>query len=233
MSAEDVYGSDPNYSDHKRVVHVGLGENFEKWITKDLGIPQSPLRSLEKDDDWSFVIKMHAIVEAGLNHMLMVKMNDPKLADIIPKLETNNRSSGKMAFLQAYDLLPANCCLFVELLSSIRNAAVHDAKNFNLDIKKFIESKIKDPGQRKRWKTGLSSWWISLPKGVAYESHEAAGKRIFERALDEPKHSIFSCAIHILALAHVGQLNAEQKQKELEDGFYQFVDWPSESTPKQ
>ena len=58
---------------------VFLSEFFEDWVTRRLGLTESPLRSLENDDDWTFVIKMHAVVEAALNHLLMVRVNDPKL----------------------------------------------------------------------------------------------------------------------------------------------------------
>src|SRR4051794_27585919 len=108
--------SKPEVSRKSRGPRVFLAPSFENWLTKNLGLTHSPLRSLESDDDWSFVIKMHALVEAGLNHLLLVQMNNPKLAEVIPKLPTRHRA-GKMAFIRAYDLLTDDCCLFVQLLS--------------------------------------------------------------------------------------------------------------------
>jgi len=57
---------------------VFVSELFEDWITRRLGLAHSPLRSLECDDDWTFVIKMYAILEAALNHLLKVRLNDPQ-----------------------------------------------------------------------------------------------------------------------------------------------------------
>jgi len=74
---------------------VFVSELFEDWITRRLGLSQSPLRSLENDDDWTFVIKIHAIVEAGLNHLLKVRLNDPKLIKIVLKSSTQCEQCGQ------------------------------------------------------------------------------------------------------------------------------------------
>jgi hypothetical protein len=181
-----------------------LSEHFEGWIRRTLGIPRSPLRSLESDDDWTFVIKMHAIVEAALNHLLMTRLNDPKLNEIIGKLATNDQRKGKMAFIKAYDLLPENSCLFVRLLSKIRNTAAHNAKSFDLDLTKYVAELVPKKA-RDEWKKAFSSWWVPFPD----PQHEAAGKREFESALDNPRHSIFSSCIFILAKAQAQEMNSE------------------------
>jgi hypothetical protein len=79
---------------------VFLSERFEDWVTRRLGLALSPSRTLETDDDWTFVIKMHAIVEAALNHLLIVRLNDPKLSEIVAafqehRLETKSRHAGE------------------------------------------------------------------------------------------------------------------------------------------
>src|SRR6266481_5923296 len=94
---------------------VFLSEFFEDWVTRTLGLTHSPLRSLENDDDWTFVIKMHAVVEAALNHLLMVRLNDPKLSEITSQLPTNDERKGKMAFIKTFRLLSEDSCLFVRL----------------------------------------------------------------------------------------------------------------------
>jgi len=101
------------------------------------------IAQLENDDDWTFVIKMHAIVEAGLNHLLKVQLDDPKLIKIVTKLPTNDKRRGKLALIKTYDLLNKDCRQFVRLFSDIRNSAVHDVKSFGLDLTKYVAS-IKD-----------------------------------------------------------------------------------------
>jgi len=191
---------------------VFLSEFFENWVTRRLGLTHSPLRSLENDDDWTFVIKMHAVVEAALNHLLMVRLNDPKLSEIISQLPTNDERKGKMAFIKAYRLLSEDPCLFVRLFSKIRNTAVHDAKSFNLDLTKYVAA-LED-NEKPKWKRALSSWWVPFPdpQHKAAAQHEAAGQRHFESALDNPRESIFSSCIFIVSMAHVQDLNAESRE---------------------
>jgi len=86
---------------------------------------------------------MHAIVEAGLNHLLTVRLNDPKLIKIVTKLPTNDERRGKLALIKTYDLFREDCRVFVQLFSKIRNTAVHDAKSFGLDLTTYVAA-IKD-----------------------------------------------------------------------------------------
>ncbi|MGC2626768.1 MAG: hypothetical protein WA269_08015 [Candidatus Udaeobacter sp.] len=194
---------------------VFVSELFENWITRRLGLAQSPLRSLESDDDWSFVIKMYAILEAALNHLLKVRLNDPKLIKIVTKLPTNDERRGKLALIKTYDLLREDCRLFVQLFSKIRNTAVHDAKSFGLDLTKYVTA-IKDK-EKREWKKAFSSWWVlgfPDPQHPAAAQHEAAGRYHFETALDDPRLSIFRSCTHILAQAQVHEMNAERRRRE-------------------
>jgi hypothetical protein len=74
----------------------------------------------------------------------------------------------------------------VQVLSEIRNNAVHNAKSFDLDLTKYV-AELKQE-QRRKWKKALSSWWVPFPdpQHEAAAQHEAAGRRVFESAL-QPK----------------------------------------------
>jgi hypothetical protein len=193
---------------------VFVSERFEDWLTRRLGLTQSPLRNLETDNDWTFVIKMHAIVEAALNHLLMVRLNDSKLSEIVAKLPTNDKRKGKMAFVKTYGLLSKDCRLFVDLFSRIRNTAVHDARSFNLDLTKYVAA-LEDK-DKPNWKRAFSCWWVPFPdpQHPAAAQHEAAGRYHFEKALDDPRLSIFQSCTHILAQAEVQEMNAESRRRE-------------------
>lgn len=141
-------------------------EKFGKWLLDSVGISADLLNSLETDDDWTFVIKTHGILEAGLNHLLLTKFGNPKLGETVSRLETNNARTGKIAFIKAFNLLSPEALLFVRLLSEVRNRAVHDVKHFNLKLETYLESLNKE--QRDNWKTALTSWVVSrpIPEGV-------------------------------------------------------------------
>src|SRR5438874_13477968 len=86
------------------------------WIRDTVGVPDELLKSLkDRDDDWTFVIKIHGIIEAALNQMILGKLvvvpidvDNPysqKISDIISRLSVDGRAS-KLAFIKAMDLLP-------------------------------------------------------------------------------------------------------------------------------
>jgi hypothetical protein len=171
------------------VAVLGHSEAFDKWIRTTFGVSRTPVESFERDDDWTFVIKTHVFVEAALNHLILSQLNDPKLATIISKLETNNASTGKMAFINAYNLLQRDDIHFIRALSSVRNAAVHNIAHLELDLRTYVASL--DSGQLKNWKAGMTCWTM----GGANEGHR-------EDTVMYPRHAIFSCCIYLMGHSH-------------------------------
>jgi hypothetical protein len=93
-----------------READAEFDEIFGGWLEKSVGIPRSLFASLDTDDDWTFVIKMHGVLEAGLNHLLLTRLfsseNPDKLSRLVAQLDTSDPRKGKLAFIKAYDLLP-------------------------------------------------------------------------------------------------------------------------------
>lgn len=112
---------------------------FIDWSTDSLGIPVSFLNRLGTDDDWTVVIKLHAMLEAGLNRIIGNALADPRLSDIIARLDTGDRQKGKLAFAKALELVPGESRNLIRMLSELRNELVHDVRNFEFSFKKWIE----------------------------------------------------------------------------------------------
>jgi hypothetical protein len=163
-------------------------ERFKRLTSRLVSVPHAEIR--KRETEWKNGRKQHK--------------SHHRHREIIGKLATNDQRKGKMAFIKAYDLLPENSCLFVRLLSKIRNTAVHNAKSFDLDLTKYVAELVPKKA-RDEWKKAFSSWWVPFPD----PQHEAAGKREFESALDNPRHSIFSSCIFILAKAQAQEMNSE------------------------
>lgn len=127
--------------------------DWRGYLEESIGISRKLLDSVSKEDgdDWTFIVKIHGIIEAGLNHMLLVSLGRPGLRKIISKMDTG---SGKLSFIKALDLLPANARTFVRVLSTVRNVAVHDIKNFDISLVEY--EKRLDREQRRNWKAGLA-----------------------------------------------------------------------------
>ena len=167
-----------------------FNQDFTKWLYETAGISKKLLDSLDRDDDWTFVIKMHGILETALNHLILNRLSlptvVPKMADVISRLETNDRRTGKIAFIKAYDLLPDEACLFVRMLSEVRNRAVHDIKNFDLDLVKYLEGLNKE--QKQNWKIGLTSWSFTRP----------VPQNLLDFSLTVPRNAIYNSCMMIM-----------------------------------
>lgn len=212
-------------------VESALSDPFETWLTESVGISKEMLQTLlgNDDDDWTFVIKIHGILEAGLNHLILARLGgNEKLAEVVSRLETNNARSGKIAFIKAYGLLTRDACLFVQLLSEVRNKCVHDIKNFNFSLRKFLDGQ--DSKQLKNWKSALTSW---------YMSEQTEHSR--ELAIRDPRNSIFNSCMMIVVMSYFNQAEAAQEQQKVEQAkkffegrtMWQGFDSPGESNPKE
>ena len=180
---------------------MALGSRATKladWLTETVGLSISLLKSLDDDDDWTFVIKMHGILEAGLNHLLLSQLGNQNLSQIVSRLETKNARTGKIAFIKAYDLLPHDACLFVQLLSEVRNRAVHDIKNFDLNLKQYLATL--DNKQLKNWRTGLTCW-CSKP----------IDESMPRLAIENPRAAIYNSCMRIVVASFSNQIKMETR----------------------
>ena len=113
-------------------------------LEKDLGLPEGFLEGLRKEDDWSFVIKIHALMEASVSYLLLQHFGDERLGAIFDFLELSDKRKGKIAFVSALDLLPVECRRFLSKLSEIRNSLVHNIKNVGFALSAYVQGLNKD-----------------------------------------------------------------------------------------
>jgi hypothetical protein len=108
-------------------------------IENQLGLPAGFLRSLyDHEDDWSFVIKSHAFLEAALTHLLADHLGKGDLLPVFAYLETSNVRTGKLAFVKAFDLLDKGARRFIHTLSELRNDLVHEVSNVNYSFDTYV-----------------------------------------------------------------------------------------------
>jgi len=56
--------------------------------------------------DWSFVIKLHALLETAVSQLLVHALGGEELVDVFSALEMSNIKTGKLAFVKTLGLLP-------------------------------------------------------------------------------------------------------------------------------
>lgn len=88
-----------------------LIENFPKLdsfltpLESELGLPKAFFRGLLDENDWSFVIKLHSLIESAATRLLVVALGKPELEEIISRIELSGKTTGKLAFFQKFKSL--------------------------------------------------------------------------------------------------------------------------------
>ncbi len=110
-------------------------------IESQLSLPAGFLKGLyDHEDDWSFVIKTHAFLEAALTHLLADHLGKEDLVPVFAYLETSNVRTGKLAFVKAFDLLDKRARRFIHTLSELRNDLVHEVSNVGFSFAAYVSS---------------------------------------------------------------------------------------------
>ena len=109
-----------------------------EFIEKPLKLPSGFLNSLNQEGDWSFIIKCHALVEAGLSKLLSTVL-DARLTKIFERLELGDTQMGKIVFAEALELIDQRQRKFIRQLSFLRNIVVHDIRNVNFQFSSYTQ----------------------------------------------------------------------------------------------
>lgn len=165
-------------------------------LERDLELPEKFLVRLTEEEDWSFVIKTHALVEAGLSHLLAAAVGDPRVTRIFHRLETSNEQVGKLAFIKAMNLLPDRQRKFVRVLSELRNSLVHHVANTGFTFDAYLPTL--DRGQKNQFREAFTWRMKPRPDAPLDDWHE----QVFE----DPKLAIWVNLIILLATAYKKKL---------------------------
>jgi len=106
-------------------------------LEAELSLPKGFLYSLKNENDWSFIIKIHALIEAAVSYLLTQKLGHDKLLPIFSRMELSNKTTGKTAFISTLKLLNKDERRFVSSLSELRNILIHNVKNVSVDLKGY------------------------------------------------------------------------------------------------
>lgn len=110
------------------------------WVRqfeKDLKLPTGFFLNLLKEDDWSFIIKLHALVEAAVSHLLASICGD-QLLNIFTRLELSSETTGKVAFGKALGVLDKDERIFIRKLSEVRNSFAHDVRQAGATLDEYV-----------------------------------------------------------------------------------------------
>ena len=116
-----------------RPIFRGLAE-----LEASIGVEPGFFERLQREEDWSFVIKLHAVFEETVTHLLAYHFQEEALNDLLARLELSNKTTGKLAFLKALGLQGTENRRYISSLSELRNALVHDVRNCSFNLKEMV-----------------------------------------------------------------------------------------------
>jgi hypothetical protein len=165
-------------------------------LEKELGLPNDFYLNLEKDDDWSFVIKLHALLEAAISGLLVEVLGYQELLEVISQLEMSNNTTGKIALVKALGLLDSEYRTFIRKLSEIRNKFVHDVSNVGITLQEYVNR----PGQLDALTKAFS---LGIEK-IEFDERKLENK---EYMAEDPKHFIWLAGATCLGVIYMKKLN--------------------------
>jgi hypothetical protein len=115
-------------------------DDLHKWVRaleSELEIPEGFLEGLINEaDDWSFIIKLHALIEAAVTHLVVSEVDREPLNDLLADL----RVPAKLALAKKLDLLEDDAVGYISTVAKIRNRFAHNVTAVGWRIEDYVNS---------------------------------------------------------------------------------------------
>jgi hypothetical protein len=95
---------------------------------------------LKVEDDWSFVLKCHALIETACSFLLTAYFGNQGYEDIFSRIEMSDNKKGKVAFLRVAGLVVSEEARFITALSELRNRLVHNIRGIAFRFSEHVSS---------------------------------------------------------------------------------------------
>lgn len=155
----------------KDQIHTVLNEGYENIKNEALEKTEFLLKLL-LDDDWSFVVKSHSLIESLVTELIINEIDEVKLKKLIERMPLHNETVSKMEIVKIYNILSKEERDFIINLTEIRNKIVHKYENINFSFETYI-NELTDKNKRKRWRE------IHLWESMNKETKDDIEKKIY------------------------------------------------------
>lgn len=180
------------------------------FVEDGLRLPSGFARGTLEENDWTFVIKLHAFFESLL--ILSISRNlmgsHPfGLVEVVARLDTADSQKGKIAIAHGLDLFEKDDRVFLEKLAGLRNKLAHTIEHIGFDFAGYVS--LMDANQRKAFVKGFTT------SGTADAQMYIFGSPISSSlALEHPKEFLFCGALDLIHLLECGTPHPEIKKAE-------------------
>ena len=191
-------------------------------IENSMSLPPGFFCSLCKEDDWSFIIKMHAFLEAQLSTVIADHLNKEELSSIITQIPMSDTKYGKVKIAYSLNIISKEMLTYIKSLSEMRNKLVHNIENVNFDINDDFKSKDKQAQQSQ-----YNNFGFAL-KDPEYE--ETNNRKIFNNS---PKKAIHLSGLAIVQELYLKKIEAKSSNLERKSGSLALQIFQQEEKSKQ
>jgi hypothetical protein len=167
------------------------------FLQHDLGFGDVLRRIVrEHEDQWSMVIKLNAVFEAALIHVLMEEFGSG-----LEKQFKKMQQRARIEFALDAGLIRPGQRRFLSTLNETRNAFAHRVENLDRTLKDYAAS-LPDDGHRSSFYDGINS--------VGESDHPAPTLR--KAAVDAPETVLIVSALSNLSSLHVAKMDRAHRR---------------------
>ena len=164
-----------------------------------LGLPADFYTKLLEEDDWSFVIKANALVEAACSDALAARFHAPDLAERFATLDLGHKKHGKVALLRATGAIEKGQAAFLQILYELRNQLAHNIRRVGFTFEAYL--KEAEPKDR-------AAFIKNIGHGI---KPEVLGEPREVFVANNPKLALWATLSEVLACLHVEHAFAEAR----------------------
>ncbi|GAB1413872.1 MAG: hypothetical protein LC110_05320 [Burkholderiales bacterium] len=180
-------------------------------LEEKLGVPKGLFNKLKDEDDWSFIIKMQALLETALTYLIKSTLGRDELEDFIEKLNLQGRT-GKLAVVKALSLLTNNHLKYLGQLAELRNKVAHKIQYVTFTLSEHLK------GMNEKAFKDFVLTALVLPTDVKFE----LSKELQEMARENPRLLLWMGALDCLTSVYLHNQRAEEQKMlaAIYEGFY-------------
>ena len=164
--------------------------NSAEQVTKELGLPAGFIINLPKEDDWSFIIKVSALLEGAVRHVLESSFGEYDITKFISTLSHRRR----IDLAEQAKIITNQFTVGLKYISKLRNLVVHDISRVSFSF----ESHLSSSSNLNEFKNAIL---VGNVNGNVDLSGELASLR--DILIENPKLAIIRFAVGFLSLVYV------------------------------
>lgn len=149
------------------------------------------IKRLESDDDWSFVIKMQALIEAAVTEAAVARTGEEKLNRVIERLPLVDGDTGKLTIGRDLGLLTKPQRRFVQKMAALRNQLAHRVESVDFTFPEYLTSL--ECAALRDWKESVA--W--------FRDAREAPEFWLDAAAEQPRVAVTLAVFLLVGLLHV------------------------------